>query len=333
MDIKDKIKKKAREIGFDLIGFTDVTFFNDEYNKLLTYREQSALPGFMPSYDLELLTHPDKVYSSAETIISLGLSYALPEEEKEEVSISDYARGIDYHLVMKKKLSQLSSYLENFDAGYNTKFFVDTGPLLERKIAVRAGLGWIGKNHCLINPVYGSRIFLGEIFIDCKLEPDTPMKNKCESCERCYQACPTDTIKPETVHDFKDCLSYLTQARGVQPVKVRKLYGNRLWGCDTCQDVCPYNKDIPRGIHSEFLPHIIPDLEKIMYFTDNNLPQNWRDSALSWRGTRILKRNALTVMANLKKIEYIPLIKQGLTDSSSVVKTYSRWALNMLQTN
>ena len=327
--MKQQIFKRAREIGFDLIGFTTPEPFINIYNKFKKTEKSNFLPPFMPTKDIELLTHPEKLFPGARSIISLGLSYAVHHNNKSPFKISSYARGQDYHLVMKNKLKALCHFIESLGSDdCNTKYYVDTAPLLEREIAVRAGLGWKGKNNCFINPKYGSYIFLGEIITDIYIEPDSSNNRyNCNDCKLCVKACPAGVLSDVKRSNFNSCLSYLTQQRGMLPKSTRRLFGRRIWGCDTCQKVCPYNSDIPRNIHSEFIVKITPFPHEILQFTKNNLPEPWQKSALTWRGVRILKRNTLIALANTKNKKYIPLIRTQLKSRSPVLQKYAKWAL------
>ena len=323
---KNLVKKKAKKIGFDLVGFTTAEPFNDLKTILKKRKENDELSTFIDD-DLELLTNPKKHMKNAKSIISLAISYGNSKNRSSKLnySISNYTFGKDYHLVFNKKLKKLDNYLKNNTKNVETKLYVDTGPILDRAIAERAGLGWIGKNNSLINKKYGSYIFLGEIITNLDFIPDKKVENKCGSCKKCIEICPGNAlIEPYHINPNK-CIGYLTQKKGIIPVKERKKIGNNLWGCDKCQDICPYNKNIKTDLHKEFEIKLNEDLKTILNFSKSNYPEKWKKAALSWRGIRILIRNALIVIANSNLKKYIKEVKELFGHSSSVIRAYAYW--------
>jgi epoxyqueuosine reductase len=311
-----------------LVGITTAAPFKKAYTILKQRKKSNNLPDFM-NENLKLITHPYLVLPSAQSIISVGMSYATEIPENEEAYISQYARGLDYHDILKKKLKNLVDFINSLvDYEIENKFYTDTGPLLEREFAKRAGLGWIGKNNNLINPKYGSYLFLGEIITSLKLNPShKQIKNGCHDCNLCLQNCKGKAlIKPYTLNNNK-CISYLTQKKGILPEIERNKIDNYLWGCDDCQKNCPYNKNIPKDLHSEFIPVIRADLKKILNFKNNKLPKSWIKAPLSWRGGRILKRNALIIIKNKGYLQYIELVRRELNNSSPILRAYAIWAL------
>ncbi|MFW5998288.1 MAG: tRNA epoxyqueuosine(34) reductase QueG [bacterium] len=326
MNKKVLIKNKAKELGFDLVGITTAEPFSETYKILNKRKDKGTLPDFM-NKDIKLITHPRLVFNKANSIISVAISYAT-DLPREEAFISRYSRGIDYHKVISTKLKQLSKFIKNLESNIKTRYFCDTGPLLERKIAVRAGLGWIGKNTNLINEKYGSYLFLGEILTNLKLTPDSSqINNKCDNCKNCLKQCQGKALIKPYVLDQNKCVSYLTQKKGILTEKEREIINGSIWGCDICQEVCPYNKDIPVDIHPEFSTKIKVDIEQILKFENKNIPQIWKNAALSWRGIRILKRNALIVIKNKKYIKYLSLVKEYLNHPSPIIRSYALWTL------
>ena len=325
MKLEVQIKQKAREIGFDLVGITSTERFEEEYQRLKERKAENTLSPFLND-DIELLTTPKKHMKSARSIIALALSYAVDDISDNNYNISIYAQGKDYHRVMETKMNKLSDYLENIKEGVKTLSYVDTGPLLDRAIAHRAGLGWIGKNNNLINPKYGSFLFIGEIITNLELNSDTPMLNQCGECRLCLDSCPSGALEQEKYINSKRCIGYLTQKKSFIPEKERKMIGQNLWGCDICQMVCPHNQDIPQDIHREFKPHLDANLESILNFSKKKYPDNWKYSALSWRGVRILKRNALIIIGNKKLKEFLPKVHQKIEANSPIIRGYAVWA-------
>lgn len=331
MTQKMLIRDKAKELGFDLVGFTTAEPFF-ETKKLLEQRKRDGQLSNFIDHDLKLITTPRAHLSSAESIISLGLSYAssLRIDSRHDYFLSIYAQGKDYHNIFYEKLARLIDYLEKLDENVETKSFVDTGPILDRAIAERAGLGWIGKNNNLINKDYGSYLFLGEILTNISFMADNRVENLCNECNKCIENCPGGALLEDHHLDPDRCIGYLTQKKGIIPNEERKKIGSSLWGCDKCQMVCPYNRNIPVDLHDCFAGRLDTDISQILNFSSDNIPRVWKNSALSWRGIRILRRNALIVIGNRKLIEYKDKLKELLDDPSSVIRAYALWALSEL---
>ena len=277
--------------------------------------------------------------SSAKTIISLALSYAASNNlikkcrNKEDSYISLYARGQDYHNVMKQKIKLLIEYIKKIKQNSKTIFYCDNGNLLEREIAYRAGLGWIGKNNSLINPVYGSYLFLGEILTNIDLNIDKPIREQCGNCNLCLKNCAGNAFIEPYHLDSEKCISYLTQKKGFIPENERVKIGTNLWGCDICLQVCPFNYNIPVDLHPEFKPVIKGDIIKILNFNKKNINNIWLNSAMTWRGLRILKRNAIINIGNIGNIDnnkYIHLLKKTINNPSPIIRGYSAWALGKI---
>jgi epoxyqueuosine reductase len=325
-DLTTKIRKKSIEIGFDLVGITSAEPFVETFQLL-----QSRKLSEFVNQDKRLLTEPGLHLKDARSIIALALSYASSQVFPDDsLFIALYARGRDYHLVMKEKMSFLEEYLKSLLPGVKTIAYSDTGPILDREVAKRAGLGWIGKSNNLINPEYGSYLFLGEIITNLELEYDKEMENRCGNCTLCLQNCPGGALVEPYLIDHQRCISYLTQKKGLLTRVERKRINLNLWGCDTCLRVCPYNQDVPVDLHPEFNPEINPDPEMILNSTRNNLNIKWKNTALSWRGLRILKRNTLINIGNSGDKKYIPLLLQQINSKSPPIRAYAIWALGEL---
>lgn len=322
-----KVKKWSKDIGFDLVGICSAEPFNKAYQ----YIKNRNLSSFVDD-NKELLTTPQIHLKTAKSIISLGISYASKRNTKDNQFIALYACGMDYHRFMKEKMEELIDRINTLPEDIETIAYSDTGALLDREVAYRAGLGWIGKNNNLINPDYGSYLFLGEIITNLELEYDKPIESRCGSCQLCLENCPAAALKPYDLNHEK-CLSYITQKRGILTEEERSTIGNRLWGCDTCLETCPYNNSIPMGLHDEFRPVLKGNIKEILDYTKDNFPEEWKNSALSWRGLRILKRNTIINMGNIKDEEYLPLLKKELENPSPVIRAYVIWALGEFQNN
>ncbi|NLM96512.1 MAG: tRNA epoxyqueuosine(34) reductase QueG [Halanaerobiaceae bacterium] len=322
-DLTKKIKKKAVEIGFDLVGVCSA----DTFERAKSVLKKRKLSEFI-NPDLELLTDPRKHLASAKSIISLGLSYAAEMEStnEEEQDIALYARGMDYHYIMKEMMNSLIDFLKEQKKDLEYISYSDTGTILDREIACRAGLGWIGKSNNLINDYYGSYLILGEILTNTDLVFDNPVEDRCGDCSLCIENCPAEALKEYNLQVDR-CRSYLTQKKGILSEEERNIIGKQLWGCDRCLEVCPYNKGIPVNLHKEFLPRLKGDYKQILVFTKENFPEEWKKSALSWRGLNLLKRNTIINIVNTEKTDYITLLKKELKNPSPIIRAYSAWAL------
>lgn len=241
------VREKARELGFSRCGFAPVSdVASPVSDSFRTWLDNSYNAGmdYMNNYTDKRLS-PGLLVDGAVSVVSFALNY-YPERKIDENSyqLSYYAYGRDYHDVMKSRLLQVAEYMQTLagrDIGF--RVFCDTAPVLERYWAWRAGLGWIGKNTNLIIPGMGSYFFLGEIFCNLSFEYDSPMDSRCGNCTRCLDNCPTDALAAGKTLDARKCLSYLTiENRGEIPVGAAEVMGNRIYGCDTCQKVCPWNR-------------------------------------------------------------------------------------------
>jgi epoxyqueuosine reductase len=314
-----RIKEQAREIGFDLVGITSAKPLL-EARKILKERNING--------NLALLTTPGLHLPGARSIISLAISYASSREFKEDASIALYARSRDYHIVLKEKMEFIINYIKKLEPEVRFRAYTDTGNILEREIARRAGLGWIGRNNNLLNPEYGSYLFLAEIITDLDLDLDREMTGDCGNCQLCVDNCPGKALKPYYLEPEK-CISYLTQKRGFLSLSNREKIGNNLWGCDACLSICPYNRNIPLDLHPEFTPVLRGDLETILNM-DNLNNQVWQQSALAWRGLRTLKRNALINIGNSRNDRFMPLLNRELKSPSPILREYAAWAIKQL---
>jgi len=252
------IKEKAKEIGFSSIGFAKAEQMNAEARRLESWLNQNH-HGQMSYLErhFDLRTDPRKLVEGAKTVISLTYNYYMPPVEKKEetYNISIYANGRDYHKVIRKKLKILFEYIQQISGNVQGRVFVDSGPVLERDWAKRAGLGWMGKNTMMIHPKAGSWFFLAEIIIDLELDPDVPLKDYCGTCKKCIEACPTEAFSKEGyILDASKCISYLTiELKGDIPEIFSGKFQDWIFGCDICQQVCPWNKFASPHNEPEFI--------------------------------------------------------------------------------
>jgi epoxyqueuosine reductase len=255
--------------------------------------------------------------------------------------VARYARGDDYHDVMTRRLGELHRWLETTVGGrINGKAYVDTGPILERDLARRAGLGWFGKNTNLVNPRIGSFFFIGALLVDLALEADDPFDmDRCGTCTRCLDACPTDAFVDARMLDATKCISYLTiEARGAIPVEMREQIGDRLYGCDICQDVCPWNvrfgaaNDVDEFRPRDFVSGDARAIaRKILALDDESFRDQLRASPMKRAKKRGLARNAATVLGNVGTEDDIDILQTAANASDPMIVEHAAWAIERIQ--
>jgi epoxyqueuosine reductase len=334
------LEERAREAGFDLVGVTGAEPLREGGERLREWQEagMAADMGYMHR-PVELLSDPKKLQKSARSVVSLGVSYYPgdhPENEGGGGRVARYAWGRDYHEVIKARLFRLREELEE-ELGVRIKArgFTDAVPLLERSAAQHAGLGFFGRNSCLINNEIGSYFFIADLILDLDLEPDLPGTGTCGRCTRCMDRCPTGAIKAPGVVDARLCISYLTiENRGEIPRELRKLVGDWAFGCDVCQEVCPYNKTkATRSRWPEFSeeagsgPYL--EIEEVLEIrTDEEFEERFAGTPLTRPGRAGLLRNCCVAAGNLKLKEAVPaLIRCLREDPSPLVRGHAAWAL------
>ncbi len=261
------IKQLAKELGFEYCGIAKADFLEEEAPKLEAWlnRNYHGEMAYMANH-FDKRLDPRKLVDGAQTVVSLIYNY-YPEQKlpegNEDYKIAKYAYGKDYHFVIKDKLKIFLERLKEAIGDIEGRAFVDSAPVMERQWAQKSGLGWQGKNSLLLNRKMGSFFFLAELIIDLKASPDVPMnKDYCGSCTRCIDACPTDAIVQPGVVDGSKCISYFTiELKDELPSSMKGKFENWMFGCDICQDVCPWNRFSQPHQETEFLPH--PELQKM----------------------------------------------------------------------
>ncbi|WP_428659490.1 tRNA epoxyqueuosine(34) reductase QueG [Runella sp.] len=254
------IKAKAAELGFDFCGISAATFLEDEAPRLehWLHRHQHGQMHYMANH-FDKRLDPRKLVDGAKSVISVLLNYypdqRLPEGEN-DLKLSKYAYGTDYHFVLKDKLKELVAQLQEEIGEINGRIFVDSAPVMDKVWAAKSGLGWVGKHSNLLNRDMGSFFFIGEIICDLDLWPDGAIKDYCGTCTRCVDACPTDAIVEPYVVDGSRCISYFTiELKEAIPAEVKGKFENWIFGCDICQDVCPWNRFAKPHQTPEFTLH------------------------------------------------------------------------------
>lgn len=260
-----QIKAKAIELGFDACGISKAEFLEEEAPRLEAWLNQNyhGKMGYMANH-FDKRLDPRKLVEGAKSVITVILNY-FPEqtlsENDDNYKISKYAYGTDYHFVLKDKLKDLMSYISEEIGEVNGRVFVDSAPVMDKVWAKKSGIGWVGKHTNLITREIGSFFFIGEIICDLELQADVGMKDYCGTCTRCVDACPTDAITQPYVVDGSKCISYFTiELKDAIPEEVKGKFENWIFGCDICQDVCPWNRFSRPTQIADFRQH--PDLEQ-----------------------------------------------------------------------
>jgi epoxyqueuosine reductase len=301
-NLKQDIFASALEIGFDLAGVTEPKVIN---TRTFLEWQQSGLAGTMGymGRNIEKRLGPRKLVPEVKSILCVGLNYfqTVPAPSDSGGKISRYAWGKDYHLVVREMLHRLADKICGIVKGdFAYRAFVDSAPVMEKALAVQAGLGWIGKNGCLINKRLGSFLFLGELFLDFELPPDEPGKEYCGRCQKCLAACPTGAIVKPGLVDARRCISYLTiEHKGEIAADLAEKMDGWLFGCDVCQQVCPFNRKCPETQIGDFQRHVLgPQIEpaKVLQWDETTYQDHTASSAGSRAGLEQWRRNAENIL-------------------------------------
>jgi epoxyqueuosine reductase len=335
-----QIKEAAQRLGFELVGISPMRPAPHEQSFAQWLREGLAGNLDYMQRTESLRRDPRELVPWAVSIISVAMNYysgySRPVESSESRGwISRYAWGDDYHNLMKGKLEALLENIGQFhDGNIQGKAFVDSGPVLERDFAGIAGLGWIGKNTHLISPKKGSWFFLGELFVDLPLAYDRPIRDRCGRCDLCLKACPTGAFVGPYVLDARRCISYLTiELKDWMPRSLRPLVGNHIFGCDICQEVCPYNVKALPTAEIAFQPRSglhAPELIAFLSLSEAEFRQRFRASPILRAKRRGFLRNVAVALGNLKALDAVPALIRSLDDEESVVRGHVAWALGQI---
>ncbi len=360
------IKEYAYSLGFDIARITTAEAF-PEAERIIKERIAQGLMAGLPwftSERSEVSCRPDVLLPEAQSIITLAMFYLSeqPEDINDDVPrgrISRYAWGDDYHEIIKPKLQQFAAWLREYardeiGSEVETRLFVDTGRMVDRAVAQRAGLGWYGKNTNILTKGWGSWVFLAEIVTNLPLQADTPLKTSCGSCEICLHACPTQALPAPYVLDNTRCISFLTiELRGSIPLELRPLMGNLIFGCDICQQVCPVNiiaekrLGLREGVGTRFIapqksgratenfrPRASvgssPELIPLLSLTEEQFRERFRLSPIRRTKRRGLLRNVCVALGNSGDQRAVPALIDVLHDDEPLIRGHAAWALGRI---
>jgi epoxyqueuosine reductase len=353
-EISRAVKQAAIDAGFDLAGIASVR--EEDFPELTAFSEwvEAGHAGEMKY--LEKRTESGALRRAslrnaapwAKSVIVCALNYNADQPYSTEVQdpargwISRYAWGrLDYHDALLKRLARVESAVRELGAQHNIQVearrYVDTGPLVERVYAKYAGIGWFAKNTCIIHQKLGSWIFLGVVLTSLEVQPDLPAADRCGSCTRCIDACPTQALIAPGKMDARRCIAYLTiEKRGEAPLEFRTAMGHQIFGCDICQDVCPWNNktgNAPPSTTPEFQPQqklVHPDLRWLAEMSEQEFRETFRGSPIKRTKFAGLRRNVVVAMGNSGNPEFIPILEKMAGDPDPVIAEHARWALQQL---
>jgi len=342
IDLSYKIKQWGQELGFQQVGISD-TDLQEAEQHLSNWIEQDyhGEMAYMQKHGLKR-SRPDLLQPGTKSVISVRMNY-LPEpqininqalENPVNAYVSRYALGRDYHKLMRNRLQKLASKIQSEIGTFGYRAFVDSAPVLEKAIAEKAGLGWIGKHSNLINRKAGSWFFLGEIYTDLDLPTDQKTTNHCGNCNACLDICPTQAIVAPYRVDARLCVSYLTiELKGSIPEQLRPLIGNRIYGCDDCQLICPWNRFANLSAEKDFSPrHQLNNqhLLEVFAWTEAEFLTKTEGSAIRRIGYQQWQRNIAVALGNATPSEEIKThLNAKLSHHSEIVREHVQWALTM----
>jgi epoxyqueuosine reductase len=338
--MKEAIRQKAIELGFDDCRFTSAAppEASQHFRQWLAAGHHGEM-GYLER-NADKRADPQQVLAGAKTTITLAVSYysenGAGQNERGAGVVARYARYDDYHDVIGQRLKLLSEFVGQLGgSGSRSLWYVDTGPILERNVAQRAGLGFIGKHTNLISRTLGNWIFLAEILTTLDLEPDSPESNRCGSCARCIAACPTGAIRAPFLLDARLCISYLTiELKGAIPVELRPAIGNRIFGCDDCLAVCPWNRFAQEGRLMK--QHSRSDLGTQELIESLGLDE--KSFKTRFAGTPILRskrkgflRNVCVALGNVGDETALPPLEQAARDPEALIAEHAHWAIEQIR--
>lgn len=343
----DQIEKEANLLGFPIVGVIKPDYFGDLKDRLENYRDE-GYEFLFNNIDIEEKCNPFLTMEDCKAIIVLGLPYytEIPVNEMDASKqtplkgrLARTAWGEDYHRVFHRKMESLGNFLTKNNPKTSYQSYVDTGPLVDRYLASKANLGFYGYNNLFYHQKYGSYVFYGYMLLNqevfgLKKLSDPGAADLCENCRQCMEACPGEAIEKPYRLNASRCVSGILQKKGIVPDRDKERIGNQIYGCDVCQEVCPYNKEIVFSKESFFIPTsppAFPDLSELLALTNKEFKEVYGHNASAWRGNRTLKRNALIVMGNSMDSKAIPYIRPFLADTREDLKDAAQWALRKIE--
>ncbi|MGX4587721.1 tRNA epoxyqueuosine(34) reductase QueG [Paenibacillus chitinolyticus] len=338
--LKQEIIQAAPSLGIDKIGFASAEPFHDLKDILLRHREKGYESGFEEP-DIDKRVHPDRSFEGVKSILAIAVAYPskLVNPPRSEAGayrgmLARAAWGDDYHLVLRERLKRLGAFLEERVEGVRFMDMVDTGALVDRAVAERAGIGWIGKNCAVITPEWGSWVYLGELLTNLPFPADTPIMDQCGECRICIDACPTGALVGPGQLNSSRCISFVTQTKGMIPDEFKEKIGNRLYGCDTCQIVCPVNKGKNWTHHEDLQPDhevVKPLLIPLLTMGNREFKERFGRSSAAWRGRKPIQRNAVLALGNFKDRSAVPVLASLLKDDPRPeLRATAAWSLGKI---
>lgn len=326
-EIKTLLAKEAAQLGFEAFGVTsiEVSLRHEYFEKWISEGKH----GEMSWMDNMRRLDPKAVLPEAKSILCLGMNYRQEVPEK-RYRIAQYALGSDYHKIILKKLKRLCLLMR--EHGGIQKPYVDTGPILEKPIAAQAGLGWQGKSTVLIHSKQGPWLFLGVILTTLELPPDAPQKDHCGKCTACIDVCPTQAITAPYQLDSRRCLSYLTiEHKGSIPEAFREALGNRVYGCDECLEVCPWNRWARTTRELKFLAKDYPDLREMLSWNEEDFDEHFQGTPIKRLKLSRWLRNVCVVLGNIGNKEDLPGLKKLSHREDPLIKEHALWAIDKIK--
>lgn len=328
--VRERIEAESRALGFHAMGVTavPVELRRDYYQQWIADGKHGSMSWMERNNERRL--HPEQLLSEARSIIVLALNYYQPDL-KRPYRIAKYALGDDYHNFILRRLKRLCRILRE-EYGSDQRPYVDTGPLLEKPIAAAAGLGWQGKSTILIEPRKGTWSFLANIVTTLELPADKPVKDRCGTCTRCIDVCPTRAITAPYQLDASKCIAYLTiEHAGSIPVEFRKAIGDRLFGCDECLDVCPWNKWATITQEAKFKPRELPALREMLLWDETTFVETMRGSPMRRLKLQRFQRNICVVLGNVGTIEDLSALENVASAGDPMVAEHALWAIREIK--
>ena len=336
IELVARIREEALRLGFFKVGITPARPLPERERFMKWLRE--GMYGEMCYMERQAPKRLDPclVLDGACSILVLALNYYAAgtfSDSPIKGKISRYAWGDDYHAIVKDRLEALLAFIRKLEPSVRGLCYADTGPVMEKAWGALSAVGWMGKNTTLISRSHGSWFFIGVILLNIELEYDPGERNFCGRCDRCLQACPAGAIIAPYVVDARFCISYLTQLRGPIPRPLRPLMGNRIFGCDACQEVCPWNRFAVKTSEPEFHPreeNLVPDLAPLVDMSMEEFSRRFKKSPIYQTTRDGFVRNVVVALGNSGSGAAVPALEKGLQDASPLVRAHAVWALGRI---